>query len=58
VLIEDGSELVAELWGARHRVASSILSYPEGRAALAAARRAGRLSANLYGRACDDFEAA
>jgi predicted nucleic acid-binding protein len=36
-------------------VASSILSYPEGRAALAAARRAARLSAAAYRRALEDF---
>lgn len=58
MVIEDGSELVAELWGTRHRAASSSLSYPEGRAALAAARRAGRLTANGYRRALEDFEAA
>jgi len=35
---------------------SSILSYPEGRAALSAARRGGRLSANAHRRAREDFE--
>ena len=35
---------------------SSILSYPEGRASLAAARRAGRLSADGHGRAREDLE--
>lgn len=53
---EDGSQLAAELWGTRHRVAASLLSYPEGRAALAAARRAGRLTAAGHGRALEDFE--
>jgi predicted nucleic acid-binding protein len=38
------------------RAASSILSYPEGRAALAAARRAGRLTAAGYARAATGFE--
>jgi predicted nucleic acid-binding protein len=58
VVIEPGSELAAELWAmTRHRVASSILCYPEGRAALAAARRAGRLDAGGYDRALNDFEA-
>jgi predicted nucleic acid-binding protein len=47
---------VAELWGTRLQAASSILCYPEGRAALAAARRARRLSAKGYGRACEEFE--
>jgi predicted nucleic acid-binding protein len=56
VVLEAGSELAAELWGAGHRVASSVLSYPEGRAALAAARRAGRLDSDEYGEALADFE--
>lgn len=56
MIVEDGSELVAEMWGTRYRVASSILSYPEGRAALAAARRSGRLGATGHGRAREDFE--
>jgi len=56
VIAEDGSELVAELWGTSHAAASSILSYPEGCAALAAARRAGRLSTSLHRRARDEFE--
>jgi len=47
---------VAELWGTRLRAASSILSYPEGRAALAGARRARRLSATGYARARQEFE--
>ncbi len=58
MVIEQGSELAAELWGTRHRAASSILSYPEGRAALAAARRGSRLTASAYSRAREDFEAA
>jgi predicted nucleic acid-binding protein len=56
VIVEDGSDLVAALWATRHRAASSILSYPEGRAALATAHRAGRLSANGHGRARKEFE--
>ena len=56
MIIEEGSELVAELWSSRHRATSSILSYPEGRAALAAARRGGRLSASGFGRARAEFE--
>jgi len=47
---------VADLWDTRLRAASSILCYPEGRAALAAARRGRRLSATGYGRACQEFE--
>jgi len=57
VVVEDGSELVADLWVTRHRAASSILCYPEGRAALAAARRAGRLSSSTHSTALEDFEA-
>ncbi|MCA1699358.1 MAG: type II toxin-antitoxin system VapC family toxin [Actinobacteria bacterium] len=56
VVIEDGSELVAELWSTRSQATSSILSYPEGRAALAAARRGGRLTPNGYCRAREEFE--
>jgi uncharacterized protein len=38
------------------RAASSILAYPEGRAAIAAARRAGRLTARGHTRARAEFE--
>jgi predicted nucleic acid-binding protein len=48
---------VAELWAAPLRAASSVLCYPEGRAALAAARRARRLSAGAHARAREEFEA-
>jgi uncharacterized protein len=57
VIVEDGAEVAAELWSAPGPAASSILSYPEGRAALAAARRAGRLGAAAHRRARDEFEA-
>ena len=56
MIVEDGSELVAELWTTPYLATSSILSYPEGRAALAAARRGGRLSAAAHHRALKDFE--
>lgn len=56
MIVEDGSQLVAELWATRHRAASSILSYPEGRAALAAARRGGRIGAKGHVRAREEFE--
>ena len=56
MIVEEGSELVAELWGSRHPATSSILSYPEGRAALAAARRGGRLIASAHGPAREEFE--
>jgi predicted nucleic acid-binding protein len=54
-VVEDGSELAAELWNSAHPVASSILAYPEGRAALAAARRVGRLEADEHRKALADF---
>jgi uncharacterized protein len=47
---------VAELWATRHQVASSILSHAEGRAALAAARRGGRLTAGGHARAREELE--
>jgi uncharacterized protein len=48
--------VAAELWGTRLRVASSILCYPEGRAALAATHRADLLTADAYGWAREEFE--
>lgn len=48
--------LAAELWGSAYPAASSILAYPEGRAALAAARRLGRLDEAEHRRALADFE--
>ncbi len=56
MIVEDGSELVADLWASPHPAASSILSYPEGRAALAAAGRGGRLGADAGSRALGDFD--
>jgi predicted nucleic acid-binding protein len=56
VVVEVGSELVSELWDAPLEAAASILCYPEGRAALAAARRGGRLSSSAYDRTCEEFE--
>jgi uncharacterized protein len=55
-VIEEGSELAAELWQEPEQAASSILAYPEGRAALAAARRAARLTRQQHRRALGDFE--
>jgi predicted nucleic acid-binding protein len=57
VVAEDGSELASELWETRHPAASSILAYAEGRAALSAAERGGRLRAADHVRAVEDFEA-
>lgn len=57
MVVEDGSELAAELWGTRHRAACSVLAYPEGRAALAAAHCGRRLDADGLAQACESFEA-
>lgn len=57
-MLEDGSELAAALWDARGAAVSSILAYPEGRAALAAAHRADRLTDQGYDRAVAEFDAA
>lgn len=54
--MEDGSDVAAELWNSGHPIASSVLFYPEGRAALAAARRGRRLTAGGYRRSLHDFE--
>lgn len=56
MIAEDGSELASELWATPYPGISSILAYPEGRAALAAARRSGRLTTPVHRRALDDFE--
>jgi predicted nucleic acid-binding protein len=56
VIAENGSELVSELWATPHPGVSSILVYPEGRAALAAARRGDRLTAAAHKRSLEDFE--
>jgi predicted nucleic acid-binding protein len=48
--------LAAELWGSSYSAASSILAYPEGRAALAAARRSGRLGEEEHRVALSAFE--
>jgi len=56
VVVEDGSELAAELWNSAHPAASSILVYPEGRAAIAAARRLDRLGVDEHRKALASFE--
>jgi predicted nucleic acid-binding protein len=48
--------LAAELWGGAYPAASSILAYPEGRAALAAARRLDRLDEDEHRQALEVFE--
>jgi predicted nucleic acid-binding protein len=48
--------LAAKLWGGVYPAASSILAYPEGRAALAAARRLDRLGEDEHREALAAFE--
>jgi len=48
--------LAAKLWGDAYPAASSILAYPEGRAALAAARRLDRLGKEEHRKALAAFE--
>ena len=56
VLEEDGSDLARDLWkSASDRMASQI-TYPEVRAALAAARRAGRIDAEALDTAVANLE--
>jgi uncharacterized protein len=55
-VVEEGSESASELWSRGLPVASSVLAYAEGRAALAAARRGRRLTARRYSRALAEFE--
>jgi len=56
VIAEEGSDVAEELWATSHPAVSSILYYPEGRAALAAARRGARLPTASHARALDEFE--
>jgi predicted nucleic acid-binding protein len=55
---EEGSDLADELWDAAARKVSSHLIYPEARAALAAASRAGRIDARGLRQGVADLEAA
>ncbi len=48
--------MASELWRTSLPAISSILSYPEGHAALAAALRGGRLTTASHRRALEDFE--
>jgi predicted nucleic acid-binding protein len=58
IVSEDGSDLADELWDAADLKVSSHLVYPEARAALAAALRAGRINARGVRRAVADLDAA
>ncbi|MEO8292653.1 MAG: PIN domain-containing protein [Actinomycetota bacterium] len=48
VLREDGRDVALDIWERAQTVVTSQLTYPEARAALAAARRAGRLDTGGY----------
>ena len=48
VLQESGREVALEVWDRAQTVVTSQLTYPEARAALAAARRAGRLDTRAH----------
>jgi uncharacterized protein len=56
IIVEDGSDVAAELWDS-YPAASSVLAYPQARAALAAARRARRLTARAHDRAVSELDA-
>jgi len=56
IIVEDGSDVAAELWDS-YPAASSVLAYPQARAALAAARRAKRLTARAHDRAVAELDA-
>ena len=56
IVVEDGSDVAAELWE-RYPAAASVLAYPQARAALAAARRAYRLTARAHDRAVAELDA-
>jgi predicted nucleic acid-binding protein len=56
VIEEEGSDEAVTLWNSPFLPASSLLAYPESRAALASARRAGRLQGQRYAQSIADFE--
>jgi len=56
VIDEEGHEQARALWVAARRVACGRLGYPEGRAALAGAARAGRLDADELRAAAESFD--
>lgn len=56
IVVEVDSELAARLWGSAYPAVSSLLAYPEGRAALAAARRLNRLGEEEHREALAAFE--
>lgn len=56
LIAEEGSDLARGIWGSATTAVSSILVYPEGRAALAAAHRSGRLRPQDLERSLKNFE--
>jgi predicted nucleic acid-binding protein len=56
VVDENGTSTAQQAWNEADAVVSGLLSYPEGRAALAAARRQRRLAPQPYRAALDRFE--
>lgn len=56
ILDEEGSDLAGELWEAASSRMASQIGYPEVRAALAAARRDGRIDPDSLDQAIADFE--
>jgi predicted nucleic acid-binding protein len=58
LLEEDGSQLADELWTRSSQRIASRLVYPEARAALAAARRGGRIDNRSLRAAVGDLESA
>jgi hypothetical protein len=56
LVVEAGSARAATLWDGADRVVSARLVYPEGRAALAQARRLGRLTARQLRAAVNEFD--
>jgi predicted nucleic acid-binding protein len=56
VVPERGSDLAATLWEGADPAATTILSYAEGRAALAGAHRSGRIREASYRDSLDRFE--
>jgi predicted nucleic acid-binding protein len=58
VVAEEGSDVADELWAAADLKIASQLVYPEARAALAAASRAGRIDCRGLRRAVSDLDAA
>jgi len=55
-LAEDGSQIVSRVWEAADGVVTSAATYPEARAALAAAAREGRISRRVLPRAVAELD--